>query len=241
MAKVLSTTSRLYLGVFGLLMFPVLSAAIIGFVLCFVAAPPVDIDGIRKPVAGSLLYGNNIVSGALSRYNMMPLALRTLRTQQTASRVYAAYLLLAKESAIDDFIPRFHDLAFLHFEWFGDSSWIGADASLNSGYVLGQEDETYSISAAHGYFGRLIFQFASFNNSRALHFFLAVWPVVGIWFTALGVSTMAFNLNGLNFNQSMLDTKGHVVNGWQDILNRADLGMEVMHERNAHNFPLDLA
>ena len=129
---------------------------------------------------------------------------------------------------------------------FGGLSRFGAcvivsDASLNSGYVLGQEDETYSISAAHGYFGRLIFQFASFNNSRALHFFLAVWPVVGIWFTALGVSTMAFNLNGLNFNQSMLDTKGHVVNGWQDILNRADLGMEVMHERNAHNFPLDLA
>ena len=54
MAKVLSTTSRLYLGVFGLLMFPVLSAAIIGFVLCFVAAPPVDIDGIRKPVDTAL-------------------------------------------------------------------------------------------------------------------------------------------------------------------------------------------
>ena len=28
---------------------------------------------------------------------------------------------------------------------------------------------------------------------------------------------------------------------WADILNRAGLGMEVMHERNAHNFPLDLA
>jgi len=55
--------------------------------------------------------------------------------------------------------------------------------SANLGYVFGQEDETYSISAAHGYFGRLIFQFASFNNSRALHFFLAVWPVVGIWLT----------------------------------------------------------
>ncbi|KAI3769319.1 hypothetical protein L6452_00420 [Arctium lappa] len=26
-----------------------------------------------------------------------------------------------------------------------------------------------------------------------------------------------------------------------DIINRANLGMEVMHERNAHNFPLDLA
>jgi photosystem II P680 reaction center D1 protein len=32
-----------------------------------------------------------------------------------------------------------------------------------------------------------------------------------------------------------------VVNTWADVLNRAGLGMEVMHERNAHNFPLDLA
>ena len=93
--------------------------------------------------------------------------------------------------------------------------------------------------AAHGYFGRLIFH-ASFNNSRS-HFFLAAWPVVGIWFTALGVSSMAFNLNGFNFNQSILDGQGRVLNTWADVLNRAGLGMEVMHERNAHNFPLDLA
>lgn len=83
------------------------------------------------------------------------------------------------------------------------------DISLNLGYKFGQEDETYSISAAHGYL--------------------------------LGVSTMAFNLNGLNFNQSILDSSGHLILSWADILNRADLGMEVMHERNAHNFPLDLA
>ncbi|KAL3807652.1 hypothetical protein ACJIZ3_000381 [Penstemon smallii] len=68
--------------------------------------------------------------------------------------------------------------------------------SANEGYRFGQEEETYNIVAAHGYFGRLIFQYASFNNSRSLHFFLAAWPVVGIWFTALGISTMAFNLNG---------------------------------------------
>jgi photosystem II P680 reaction center D1 protein len=49
--------------------------------------------------------------------------------------------------------------------------------------------KTYNIVAAHGYFGRLIFQYASFNNSRSLHFFLAAWPVIGIWFTALGLST----------------------------------------------------
>ena len=113
--------------------------------------------------------------------------------------------------------------------------------SQNYGYKFGQEEETYNIVAAHGYFGRLIFQYASFNNSRSLHFFLAAWPVVGIWFTALGVSTMAFNLNGFNFNQSIIDGQGRVLNTWADVLNRAGLGMEVMHERNAHNFPLDLA
>ena len=64
---------------------------------------------------------------------------------------------------------------------------------------------------------------------------------LGIWFTALGVSTMAFNLNGFNFNQSITSSEGKVINTWADLLNRAGLGMEVMHERNAHNFPLDLA
>jgi photosystem II P680 reaction center D1 protein len=86
------------------------------------------------------------------------------------------------------------------------------DLSLNIGYNFGQVHETYSISAAHGYFGRVIFQYASFNNSRSLHFFLGGWPVIGIWFTALGVSTMAFNLNGLNFNQSIIDSSGHLIN-----------------------------
>jgi photosystem II P680 reaction center D1 protein len=38
-----------------------------------------------------------------------------------------------------------------------------------------------------------------------------------------------------------LCSEGKVVNTWADVLNRAGLGLEVMHERNAHNFPLDLA
>ena len=113
--------------------------------------------------------------------------------------------------------------------------------SQNYGYKFGQEEETYNIVAAHGYFGRLIFQYASFNNSRSLHFFLATFPVVCIWFTSMGISTMAFNLIGFNFNQSILDANNRVVPTWADVLNRANLGMEVMHERNAHNFPLDLA
>jgi photosystem II P680 reaction center D1 protein len=42
-----------------------LLAATICFIVAFIAAPPVDIDGIREPVAGSLMYGNNIISGAV--------------------------------------------------------------------------------------------------------------------------------------------------------------------------------
>ena len=60
-----STNNRLYVGWFGVLMIPTLLAATICFVVAFVAAPPVDIDGIREPVAGSLIYGNNIISGAV--------------------------------------------------------------------------------------------------------------------------------------------------------------------------------
>jgi len=317
----------LYLGVFGLLMFPALLAALLAFVLCFATAPPVDIDGIREPVAGSLLYANNIISGALVpssnaigvhfypfwealsvdewlynggeyqftvlhfvigacawmgrewefsyRLGMRPWIYVAFSAPVAASAAVFIVYPIGQGSFSDgmplgisgtfNFMLVFqaeHNILMhpLHVAGvagvFGGSLFsamhgslvtsslfaeTSADASLNAGYLFGQEDETYSISAAHGYFGRLIFQFASFNNSRALHFFLAVWPVVGIWLTALGVSTMAFNLNGFNFNQSTLDRGGRIVNGWQDVLNRADLGMEVMHERNAHNFPLDLA
>ena len=47
---------------------------------------------------------------------------------------------------------------------------------------------------------------------------------------------MAFNLNDFNFNQSVVDSQGRVINTWAYINNRANLGMEVMHEHNAHNF-----
>jgi hypothetical protein len=65
--------------------------------------------------------------------------------------------------------------------------------------------------AAHGYFGRLIFQYASFTNSRSMYFFCAARPVVGIWFISMCIS------------------EGRVVNTWADVLNRANLGIEVMH------------
>jgi photosystem II P680 reaction center D1 protein len=322
-----STDNRLYIGWFGTIMFPTLLAATACFITAFVGAPPVDIDGIREPVAGSLLYGNNIISGAVVPssnaigmhfypiweaasmdewlYNGGPYQLIVLHfltgvaaymgrewelsyrlgmrpwifvafsaPVAAATAVFLTYPI--GQGSFSDGMPlgisgtfnfmlvfqAEHNILMhpLHMAGvagvFGGSLFSAMHGSLvtsslirettenestNAGYKFGQEEETYNIVAAHGYFGRLIFQYASFNNSRALHFFLALWPVLGIWMTAMGVSTMAFNLNGFNFNQAVVDSQGRVINTWADIVNRADLGMEVMHERNAHNFPLDLA
>ncbi|KAK8613437.1 hypothetical protein V6N13_101199 [Hibiscus sabdariffa] len=264
-----SRENRLYIGWFGVLMIPTLLTATSVFIIAFIAAPPVDIDGIREPVSGSLLYGNNIISGAI-----MP----------TSAAIGLHFYPIWEAASVDEWLYNGgpYELIVLHLllgvacymgrEWelsfrLGMRPWIAVAYSAPiaaatvvfliypigqgsffdgmplgiSGYRFGQEEETYNIVAAHGYFGRLIFQYASFNNSRSLHFFLAAWPVVGIWFTSLGISTMAFNLNGFNFNQSVVDSQGRVINTWADIINRANLGMEVMHERNAHNFPLHLA
>jgi len=63
--KLLSTTNRLFIGLFGILMFPLLILSSIAYITAFIVAPPCDIDGIREPVAGSLLYGNNVITGAV--------------------------------------------------------------------------------------------------------------------------------------------------------------------------------
>jgi photosystem II P680 reaction center D1 protein len=46
-------------------MIPTLLTATTVFIIAFIAAPAVDIDGIREPVAGSLFGGNNIITGAV--------------------------------------------------------------------------------------------------------------------------------------------------------------------------------
>jgi photosystem II P680 reaction center D1 protein len=306
---VTSTNNRLYVGWFGTLMIPTLLAATTCFIVAFIAAPPVDIDGIREPVAGSLLYGNNIISGAVVpssnaiglhfypiweaasldewlynggpyqlvvfhfligifcymgrewelsyRLGMRPwICVAYSAPVAAASAVFLVYpfgqgsfsdgmplgisgtfnFMLVFQAEHNILMHPFHMLGVAGV--FGGSLFSAMHGSLVTSSLV--RETTESESQNYGY-NRLIFQYASFNNSRSLHFFLAAWPVVGIWFTALGVSTMAFNLNGFNFNQSVIDSQGRVLNTWADVLNRANLGMEVMHERNAHNFPLDLA
>jgi photosystem II P680 reaction center D1 protein len=322
-----STENRLYVGWFGVLLIPTALTATIVFILAIIAAPPVDIDGIREPVSGSLLYGNNIITATVVptsaaiglhfypiweaasldewlynggpyqlivfhfliaiyaymgrewelsyRLGMRPwIAVAFSAPVAAATAVLLIYsigqgsfsdglmlgisgtfnFMIVFQAEHNILMHPFHQLGVVGV--FGGALFAAMHGSLvtssllketsesesaNAGYRFGQEEETYNIVAAHGYFGRLIFQYASFNNSRSLHFFLAAWPVVGIWFAALGISTMAFNLNGFNFNQSVVDSEGRPINTWADIINRANIGIEVMHERNAHNFPLDLA
>jgi photosystem II P680 reaction center D1 protein len=317
----------MYIGWFGVLLIPTALVATIVFVLAFVAAPPVDIDGIREAATGSLLGGNNLITATVVptsnaiglhfypiwdaasldewlynggpwqmivfhfliaiyaymgrqwelsyRLGMRPwIAVAFSAPASAATAVLLIYpigqgsfsdgLMLGISGTFNFMIVftaehnvlmhPFHMLGVIGV--FGGALFSAMHGSLvtstliretsevesaNAGYKFGQEEETYNIVAAHGYFGRLIFQYASFNNSRSLHFLLAAWPVVGIWFASLGISTMSFNLNGFNFNHSIMDSQGNVINTWADVLNRANLGIEVIHERNAHNFPLDLA
>ena len=324
---VTSTNNRLYVGWAGTIMIPCLLTATTCFILAFIAAPPTDIDGIREAVSGSLMWGNNIISGAVIpssnaiglhfypiweaqsleewAYNggeyqlitfhfLIGIWMYAMREWELSYRlgmrpwIFVAYsapcaaatavflLYPIGQGSFSDGMPlgisgtfnfmlvfqAEHNILMHPFHMLGVAGVFGGalisathgslvtssliretteNESQNYGYKFGQEEETYNLVSAHGYLGRLLFQYASFNNSRSLHFVMASLPVIGIWFAALGVSTMAFNLNGLNFNQSILDSQGHAINTWADMLNRANLGIEVQHERNAHNFPLDLA
>ena len=324
---VTSTDNRIYVGWFGVLMLPCLLSATICFIVAFIAAPPVDIDGIREPVAGSFLSGNNIISGAVIPssnaiglhfypiweaasldewlYNGGPYQLVVFhfllgisaymgRQWELSYRlgmrpwIFVAYLAPVSaafavfliypvgQGSFSDAMPlgisgtfnyqivfqAEHNILMNPLHMLGVAGVFGGalfsamhgslvtsslvretteNESHNNGYKFGQDQETYNIVAAHSYFGRLIFQYASFNNSRSLHFLLAAFPVVGIWCASMGIAVSATNLNGLNFNQSVLDHTGKVIPTWADILNRADLGIETIHEKNSHQFPLDLA
>jgi Photosynthetic reaction centre protein len=53
--------------------------------------------------------------------------------------------------------------------------------SANAGYKFGQEEETYNIVAAHGYFGRLIFPSASTRKELPYsNVWFIIWLYAGI-------------------------------------------------------------
>ncbi|MUG94539.1 photosystem II q(b) protein [Scytonema sp. UIC 10036] len=323
-----SVDNRIYIGWFGVLMIPTLLAAAICFILAFTVAPPVDMDGIREPIAGSILGGNNIITAAViptsaavglhfyplweagnidewlyngGSYQLIvlhfllgtwcylgrmwelsyQLGMRPWVPVAFSAPVAAAtaifliypigqgsfsegmplgitgtfHFMLAFQAEHNILMHPFHMLGVagvfggsllstLHGSLVTSSLVRETDdiESANAGYKFGQEAETYNLFASHAaFFGRLTFRSLAVSSKRTIHIWLVLLPTIGIWFTALGVSTMAFNLNGFNFNQSVLDGVGHVIPTNADLINRANLGIQAMHSPNAHNFPLLLA
>ena len=323
-----SNENRLYIGWFGVLMIPTLWVATITFVLAFVVAPAVDIDGIREPVIGSLMGGNNMLTAAVVPtsaaiglhfypmwqavsvdewlYNGGPYQLIVLhfliaiwaylgRLWELSYRLgmrpwidiafsapvaAATSVLLVYpigQGSFSEGMPlglagTFHFMLTLQadhnilmhpFHMLGVAGVFGGAflsamhgslvtssliretselESANAGYKFGQQGATYNLMAGHtGYLGRLFVPGIAFRNSRTVHFLLAALPTIGIWFAALGISSIAFNLNGFNFNNSLLDSRGRVIQTDADLLNRASLGLQVMHSVNAHHFPMRLA
>lgn len=323
-----STNNRIYIGWFGILMIPTLLVASICFIFAFIAAPGVDVDGIREPVIGSLLDGNNIITAAVvptsaavglhfypiwaassldewlyngGAYQLIvfhfligiwcylgrqwELSYREglrpwIATAFSAPVAAATAVLLVYpigQGSFSEGLPlgiagTFHFmLAFqadhnilmnpLHMLGvagvFGGALLAALHGSLvtstliretteiesaDKGYKFGQQEVTYNYLAGHyGFLGRLLIPWFASSNHRAFHFLLVAVPTIGIWCAAVGVSTMAFNLNGFNFNQSILDSQGRVIPSHADILNRANLGIQSMHSPNAHHFPLVLA
>jgi photosystem II P680 reaction center D1 protein len=319
-----STENRIYIGWFGVLAIPTLLTAAICFIIAFIAAPAVDMEGIREPVAGALMSGNNIITAAVVPtsaaiglhfypiwdaasldewlYNGGPyqlivlhfligiwcylgmmwelsyrLGMRPWISLAFSAPVSAATAVLLVypigQGSFSEGLPlgisgTFHFMLGFQADHnilmhplhmlgvagvFGGallSSLHGSLAtstvirktsdteSATSGYKFGQPERTYNLLAGHyGYLGRLLIPALGMRNSRSIHFLQAAVPVVGIWFATAGVCSMSFNVNGFNFNHSILDSAGHLIRTDADILNRATLGIQVMHEPNAHIFP----
>lgn len=320
-----SIDNRLYIGWFGVLSIPTLLAATICFILAFIAAPNVDMDGIREPITGSLMGGNNIITAAVVPtsaaiglhlypiweaasldewlYNGSPyqlivlhfligiwsylgrlwelsyrLGMRPWISLAFSAPVAAATSVLLiypiGQGSFSDGMPlgiagTFHFmLAFqadhnilMHpAHMLGVAGVFGGallsvlhgslvistfnrktndNESINAGYTFAQPKTTYNYLAGHNAFlGRLLIPWFASKNHRAFHFLLLALPTLGIWFAAVGVGTMAFNLNGLNFNHSILDSRGEVIRTEADMLNRANLGIQAMHAPNVHHFPI---
>jgi len=327
-AWITSTDNRIYIGWFGVLMIPSILAATTCFILAFIAAPAVDMDGIREPIMGSLMDGNNLITAAVVPtsaaiglhfypvweaasidewlYNGGPYQLIVLHfligiwcylgqlwelsyrlgmrpwiaIAYSAPVIAATSVLLVYpigQGSFSDGLPlgiagTFHFmLAFqgdhnilMHpFHMLGVTGVFGGallsslhgslvtstllrntdeNESINAKYQLGQQKRTFSYLAGHyDYLGRLLIPNFASKNRRIFHFLLAALPTVGIWFAAMGICSMAFNLNGFNFNHSILDSRGNVIKTDADILNRANLGITAMHAPNVHNFPLVLS
>ncbi|MCO5602203.1 hypothetical protein L7F22_056331 [Adiantum nelumboides] len=102
-------------------MIPTLPTATSVFIIAFVAASPVDIDSIRKPVSGSLLYGNNIIFGTI-----IP----------TSAAIGLHFYPVCEAASVDEWLYNGgpYELIVLHF-LLGVACYMGCEWKL--GFLIG--------------------------------------------------------------------------------------------------------
>jgi photosystem II P680 reaction center D1 protein len=321
---IVSTENRIYIGWFGVLMIPTFLVAATTFAIAFIAAPPVDMEGIREPIFGSILGNQNMITAAVVPtsaaiglhfypiwsassieewlYNGGPYQLIILHfaiaiwsymgrlwelSYRLGMRPWIAVAFSAPASAATAVLLIYpigqgsfsegmplgisgtfyfmmslqaqHNVLMHPLHMIGVAGVFGGALlsalhgslvtssliretsdleSTNVGYKFGQQEGTYNLLAGHsGFLGRLLIPGFGIRNSRSVHFIMGAFPTIGIWFATLGIGVMAFNLNGFNFNHSILDASGKVISTDADLLNRATLGIQAMHAPNTHHFP----
>ncbi|MGD1906432.1 MAG: photosystem II q(b) protein [Leptolyngbyaceae cyanobacterium] len=326
---VTSTENRIYIGWFGILMIPTLSTAAIVFVLAFVLAPAVDINGTGHLMSGSLLDGNNLITAAV-----VP----------TSPAVGLHFYPLWEAASLNEWLVNGgpYQLIVLHFligiiayqdrEWelsyrLGMRPWISlaftapvaaafsvlliypiGQGGFSSGMPLGisgtftfmlqfQADHNILANPLHqvgviGVFGgsllcaahgslvtsallrqpegdkltsfrkprwartpipaysfehiqanqqKVLWPGASFRSSRSLHFFLAAFPVAGIWSAAMGIDMAAFGFDQVG-NSPVGSSYGQkaVVPTWADVVTQANQGIRALAVEETTTFPESL-
>ncbi|MCD9637592.1 hypothetical protein HAX54_020962 [Datura stramonium] len=161
-------------------MIPTLLTATSVFIIAFIAAPPVDID-----IFVNLFQLVTWVEWVFS-FRLHATWIAVAHPAFTAATAVFLIYQSVQGSFSDGVAGVFRRLPIQCYAWFlVTSSLIRETIEMNlsnEGYKFGQEEETYNIVAAHGY--RLIdLPICQFQQPRSLHFFLAAWPVVEIWFT----------------------------------------------------------
>ncbi|MBE7379951.1 MAG: photosystem II q(b) protein [Leptolyngbya sp. SIO1E4] len=320
---VTSTENRVYIGWFGILMIPTISTAAIAFLLAFLIAPPVDVDGAGGMMSGALLSGNNLITAAVVptspavglhfypiwqaasisewltnggpyqlivfhfligiiayqdrewelsyRLGMRPwislaftapvaaavsvLLIYSLGQGSFASGmplgISGTFTFMLQFQADHNILANpFHQLGVIGV--FGGSLMCAAHGSLvtsalirtdaetaSSRPVLRDGQPTYSFERVQDSQQKLLWPGVSFKTSRSLHFFLAAFPVAGIWSAALGVDMAAFGFDQFSVNPSAAaHFEKTVVPTWASIVTQANSGIQAIEETGQSTFPV---
>ncbi|MEO1298272.1 MAG: photosystem II q(b) protein [Cyanobacteria bacterium J06636_16] len=324
---VTSTDNRIYIGWFGVLMIPTLSTAAITFILAFLMAPPVDIEGTGNLLSGALFSGNNLITAAVVptspavglhfyplweaaslsewlanggpyqlivfhfvigiiayqdrewelsyRLGMRPwISLAFTAPVAAAVSVLLIYpigqgsfasgmplgisgtftFMLQFQADHNILANPFHQLGVIGV--FGGALLSAAHGSLVTSALIRHPDtpsslpkrpwsrgvgRVYSFEHVQAHQHKLFWRGLSFKSSRSLHFFLAAFPVAGIWSAALGIDIAAFGFDRV-FTNSTTATylQKTVVPTWADRITQANLGIQAVEDKGETVFPLFL-